>query len=96
LHLHVFQQLFIEALTITFLGGLIGFGLGWGLNAGLTALVTLLRTQNVQLMMLFSPENSFLASIITVLLMIVAGFLAGLTPALRAMRLDIVDSLRYE
>jgi len=28
--------------------------------------------------------------------MIVAGFLAGLTPALRAMRLDIVDSLRYE
>ena len=93
---HVFQQLFTEALTITFLGGLIGFGLGWGLNAGLTALVALLRTQNVQLMMLFSPENSFLASIITVFLMIVAGFLAGLTPALRAMRLDIVDSLRYE
>jgi putative ABC transport system permease protein len=93
---HIFQQLFTEALTITFLGGFIGFGLGWGLNAGLTALVALLRTQNVQLMMLFSPENSFLASIITVFLMIVAGFLAGLTPALRAMRLDIVDSLRYE
>ncbi|GAJ00939.1 unnamed protein product, partial [marine sediment metagenome] len=93
---HIFQQLFTEALTITFLGGLIGFGLGWGLNAGLTALVALLRTQNVQLMMLFSPENSFLASITTVFLMIVAGFLAGLTPALRAMRLDIVDSLRYE
>jgi putative ABC transport system permease protein len=33
---HIFQQLFTEALTITFLGGLIGFGLGWGLNAGLT------------------------------------------------------------
>jgi len=93
---HVFQQLFTEALTITFIGGLIGFGIGWGLNAGLTALVAFLRTQNVQLMMLFSPENSFLASIITVFFMIVAGFLAGLTPALRAMRLDIVDSLRYE
>jgi putative ABC transport system permease protein len=93
---HIFQQLFTEALTITFLGGLIGFGIGWGLNAGLTALVGFLRTQNVQLMMLFSPENSFLASIITVFLMIAAGFLAGLTPALRAMRLNIVDSLRYE
>jgi ABC-type antimicrobial peptide transport system permease subunit len=93
---HIFQQLFTEALTITFLGGLIGFGIGWGLNAGLTALVAFLRTQNAQLMMLFSPENSFIASIITVFLMVVAGFLAGLTPALRAMRLDIVDSLRYE
>ncbi|NIM58614.1 MAG: FtsX-like permease family protein [Candidatus Aminicenantes bacterium] len=93
---HIFQQLFTEALAITFLSGLIGFGIGWSINAGLTGLVAFLRTQSVQLMMLFSPENSFLASIITVFLMIAAGFLAGLTPALRAMRLDIVDSLRYE
>jgi ABC-type antimicrobial peptide transport system permease subunit len=46
--------------------------------------------------MLFSPENSLMASLITVFLMVAAGFLAGITPALRAMRLDIVDSLRYE
>ena len=93
---HIFQQLFTEALAITFLGGLIGFGIGWGLNAGLTALVEILRSQNVQLMMLFSPQNSLAASLITVLFMVAAGFLAGVTPALRAMRLDIVDSLRYE
>lgn len=93
---HIFQQLFIEALVIVFLGGLIGFLLGWGLNAGLSALVESLRSQNVQLMMLFSPENSILASVITVIFMMAAGFLAGLTPALRAMRLNIVDSLRYE
>ena len=93
---HIFQQLFIEALALIFLGGLIGFGIGWGLNAGLSALVEVLRSQNVQLMMLFSPENSLLASIITVFFMVAAGFIAGLTPALRAMRLNIVDSLRYE
>ena len=93
---HIFQQLFTEALAITFLGGLIGFGIGWGLNAGLTALVEILRSQNAQLMMLFSPQNSLAASLITVLFMVAAGFLAGVTPALRAMRLDIVDSLRYE
>jgi len=93
---HIFQQLFTEALVLTFLGGLIGFVIGWGLNAGLSVLVESLRSQNVQLMMLFSPENSLLASIITVFFMVAAGFLAGLTPALRAMRLNIIDSLRYE
>ncbi|NQT79234.1 MAG: ABC transporter permease [Candidatus Aminicenantes bacterium] len=93
---HVFQQLFTEALAITFIGGLIGLGIGWGLNAGLSVLVEILRSQNTQLMMLFSPENSLFASIITVFFMITAGFIAGLTPALRAMRLNIVDSLRYE
>jgi len=93
---HIFQQLFTEALVITFLGGLIGFGIGWALNAGLTALVEILRSQSAQLMMLFSPQNSLAASLVTALFMIAAGFLAGVTPALRAMRLDIVDSLRYE
>ena len=93
---HIFQQLFTEALAITFIGGLIGLGIGWGLNAGLSVLVETLRSQNAQLMMLFSPENSLFASIITVFFMITAGFIAGLTPALRAMRLNIVDSLRYE
>ena len=93
---HIFQQFLIEALALTFLGGLIGFFIGWGLNAGLSVLVETLRIQNTQLMMLFSPENSMLTSMITVFFMVAAGFLAGLTPALRAMRSNIVDSLRYE
>ena len=93
---HIFQQLFIEALVIVFLGGLIGFGLGWGLNAGLSALVESLRSQNVQLMMLFAPENSILVAVLTVFFIMAAGFFAGLAPALRAMRLNIVESLRYE
>jgi len=93
---HIFQQLFIEALVIVFLGGLIGFVLGWGLNSGLSALVESLRSQNVQLMMLFSPENSILVAVLTVFFIMAAGFFAGLAPALRAMRLNIVDSLRYE
>lgn len=93
---HIFQQLFTEALVLTFLGGAIGFFIGWGLNAGLSALVEFLRGQNTQLMMLFSPQNSLFTSCMTVFFMVVAGFFAGMTPALRAMRLNIVDSLRYE
>jgi len=93
---HIFQQLFTEALALTFLGGVIGFIIGWGMNAGLSVLVEFLRSQNTQLMMLFSPQNSLFTSCMTVFFMVVAGFFAGMTPALRAMRLNIVDSLRYE
>ncbi len=93
---HIFFQLFVEAFALIFIGGLIGLGIGLGLNAGLSVLVEALRTQSPQLMMLFSPENSLLTSVITAFFMVIAGFVAGLTPALRAMKLDIVECLRYE
>ncbi|MBN1480370.1 ABC transporter permease [candidate division KSB1 bacterium] len=93
---HIFQQFLIEALLVTFLGGLIGFFIGWGLNSGLGLLVELLRGQNTQLTMLFAPQNSLIVSFITVFFMVAAGFFAGLLPAIRAMRSDIVECLRYE
>jgi putative ABC transport system permease protein len=93
---HIFQQFLIEALTVTFLGGAIGFLIGWGLNSGLNILIEMLRSQNTQLMMLFAPQNSMTVSVITVFFMVAAGFLAGIMPAIRAMRSNIVESLRYE
>lgn len=93
---HIFQQFLYEALTITFLGGAIGFVIGWGLNSGLTALVDMLRPKSPQLMMLFSPQNSPFVSFITVFFMVAAGFFAGIMPAVRAMRADVVECLRYE
>jgi len=93
---HIFQQFLFEALTVTFLGGVIGFLIGWGLNSGLNALIEFLRSQNTQLMMLFAPQNSWAVSLITVIFMVGAGFLAGIMPAVRAMRSNIVESLRYE
>ena len=93
---HIFQQFLIEALTVTFLGGAIGFLIGWGLNSGLDTLVETLRSQNTQLMMLFAPQNSLTVSIITVFFMVAAGFFAGIMPAIRAMHSNIVENLRYE
>ena len=93
---HIFQQFLYEALTITLLGGVIGFLIGWGLNSGLTALVEMLRPMSSQLMMLFSPQNSAIVSLITVFFMAAAGFFAGIMPALRAMQANVVDCLRYE
>jgi putative ABC transport system permease protein len=93
---HIFQQFLIEALAITFLGGCIGFLLGWGLNMGLNTLIEFLRQQNTQLMMLFAPQNSLVASVITAFFMVTAGLFAGIMPAIRAMHSNIVECLRYE
>ena len=93
---HIFQQFLIEAIAITFLGGFIGFVLGWGLNMGLNILIDFLRSQNTQLMMLFAPQNSLVASLITAFFMVTAGLFAGIMPAIRAMHSNIVECLRYE
>jgi len=93
---HIFQQFLFEALAVTLLGGAIGFLIGWGFNSGLNLLIGFLRSQNAQLMMLFSPQNSLPISLVTVFFMVSAGFFAGILPAIRAMRSNIVESLRYE
>ena len=93
---HIFQQFLTEALLVTFFGGIIGFLIGWGLNYILNVVIDTLRAQNTSLMMLFAPQNSMIVSLITVLFMVTAGFFAGILPAIRAMRANIVECLRYE
>ncbi|MCJ7812682.1 ABC transporter permease, partial [bacterium] len=93
---HIFQQFLIEAFIVTLLGGALGFLIGWGLNSALNTLIEILRRQNEQLMMLFAPQNSLSVSLIAVFFLVGAGFFAGMMPAIRAMRSDIVECLRYE
>jgi len=85
---HVFIQFLIEALVITFLGGAVGTGIGAGINYVLNQL---------PLPEYFPPpQNSLSVIIITVMFIITVGLFSGVLPATRAMKLDVVDSLRYE
>jgi predicted lysophospholipase L1 biosynthesis ABC-type transport system permease subunit len=93
---HIFQQFLIEALIVTLLGGTLGFLIGWGLNSGLNTLIETLRVQNEQLMMLFAPQNSLSVSFVAAFFLVGTGFFAGIMPAIRAMRSNIVECLRYE
>lgn len=94
---HILIQFILEALVITFLGGLLGIALSWLLVtfAGHRPfLADLLEdpTKQTDIYLLLSGDVVMTA---TGILMIV-GILSGLWPALRASKTDPIESLRYE
>lgn len=73
-----------ESILIMLMGGLLGLGLGWVLVQGAA------KTMGASLPGIFlSPE----AMLIALAVMIGAGIVAGIFPAITAMRLSIVDAL---
>ena len=94
---HILFQFILEALVITFLGGLLGIALSWlvvTIAGHRPFLADLLEdpTKQTDIFLLLSGDVIFTA---TGILMIV-GIFSGLWPALRASKTDPIESLRYE
>ena len=93
---HILMQFLAEALTITFIGGLLGVILAYAvaLSVGrLTLYSAFAKNGEAGDIRLIIQPGTLIAS--TVILGAV-GLISGMIPALRASRLDPIESLRHE
>jgi len=91
---YIIGSIVLEALALTFAGGVVGIGVGVGIVQALAAVQA--RVSNEAMEFLGQPTVSFPIAVTTVALLGLIGLLAGYFPARRAVSVEPAVALRFE
>ncbi|MGA3088062.1 MAG: ABC transporter permease [Terriglobales bacterium] len=93
---HIFFQFLAEALTITFVGGLLGIILAYvvAFSVGRLTLYSAMakHAEAGDIRLTINPVTL----VVAVVILAAVGLISGMVPAIRASRLDPIEALRYE
>jgi putative ABC transport system permease protein len=93
---HIFLQFLAEALTITFIGGLLGIILAYAVafSVGRLTLYSAMakHAEAGDIRLMINP----ITLVVAVFILGGVGLISGMVPAIRASRLDPIEALRYE
>lgn len=89
---HIISQFMFESVSIAFIGGLIGLGISYGIISTIQSFTF----DEGAMEFLLNPILSSTVMVLTFSILALIGLFAGIFPALKAARLDPVESLRYE
>ncbi len=93
---HIFFQFLAEAMTITFIGGLLGIILAYvvSFSVGRLTLYSAMakNAEAGDVRLLINPVTL----LVSVFILALVGLISGMVPAIRASRLDPIEALRYE
>ena len=89
---HIISQFVFESLLIAVMGGLLGIFVSWAI----IKIFAMIPVQNQGLAYLGKPQLSRAVLLTTSFILGTIGVVAGVFPARRAVKLDPIESLRYE
>jgi putative ABC transport system permease protein len=93
---HILFQFLAESLAITFIGGALGIILAYGvsLSVGRLTLYSAMakNAEGGDVSLIIAPSTLIVATLI----LAAVGLISGMVPAVRASRLDPIETLRYE